>query len=201
VTISCTKKAQNDKDIEVFNQRKKVSIQQDTSTNILRVIKSLDFLKIKKGFEENSTSTYLDNIQDKVYFRPQEKGFYGKYTFLKYCEEKSAMIQVGKMIIFNNIKPWEYNNTDIFIELTVYTSEITALPDIQVGDNISSLYDCLGEPYRMNDDYICYIYEDIGLLMMFMNVEGKISWFKLGYYKREVLENIDNYIALLLRDE
>jgi len=199
--VSCNLKNETKKDnVEITGD----SLRQDTA-NISKS-KDLDFLppfdvmKLKQEFEDMVTSTFVSNSDSKIYARPKEKGYYGKYYLSKYYEIDNEVYMSGSLTIFNDSLPWIYDNkSDIFIELTAEYPGIFIFDKIEVGSDISLVDDYLGKPFFKKDNITIYNYVSTHLIALFKIENNKIMWFRCGYYSDEVINNIEKHLPSLLK--
>ncbi|MBB4037503.1 hypothetical protein GGR21_003420 [Dysgonomonas hofstadii] len=158
-----------------------------------------DMEKLKQGFADDATSTFLGNNSIKLYEKPKEKGFFGRYHLSKYYEKDKDMFVAGSLTVFNDTTPWLYDDmTDIFIELAVKYPGITIFNEIEIGSDISLVDKYLDKPFLKNDTLTVYKHGAIQMVALFKTKDGKIRWYKYGYYNEEVVNNIEKHIPLLL---
>jgi len=193
------------------NEKQEDSIKTETNLQIKSIVGDIlpprlkkfeppfDLEELKRRFDNEATSTFLDNNRIKLYDRPREKGYYGRYYLPSYYDKKGETYVAGALTIFNDTIPWMSDNkTDIFIELTVGYPGITIFDEIDIGSDISLVDKLLGDPFINNDTLFVYKNETTHMLALFRTKEAKIKWYKYGYYNKEVIDHIENYLPSLL---
>lgn len=159
----------------------------------------LNMTELKEKYEEGATSTKLNKANTTLYMNPNSKGYFGRYIFSDYINDD--LYRVGSLTVFNNETPWMYNNVnDVFIELTATQPGISIFDDIQVGTEISTIKEQLGEPSINEDSLIAYKNEDSLWIALFKVEEKRVKSYKLGRYKDEIVKNIQKYKDKLLKN-
>jgi hypothetical protein len=176
LTISLTDSIETDKEREI----KKYS-------TIFEEPFNLD--SIKNKYREYTTSTLLSIKQTELFYRQNDNGYYGQYNLIE--KSSNGFKRIGMLTVFNNINPWIFENeTDKFTEIICKESGIYVYDSICIGTEIHELMNKLGKPNIKEGDHIIY-YDEENLVMIFKIIDNKVNWFRIGYYKPDIIDRIE----------
>lgn len=128
-------------------------------SEIDNLMDSIDNYSIKMAFQEYSTTTFLsrEEIEDRGYFIPADKGYFGLYTLLNKNPKTRIIENCGLMVINNKTRPWTYTSkNDLLIELDIFTNQIRILDSITVGMKKESLLSSMPPPIGQNDSSMVF---------------------------------------------
>lgn len=190
----------NDKKSEIEKSLKEstnnITVVKNHKCNMFKLIQPVSVDSLKNKFREYTTSTLLSDEQVGL-FNIQSNGFYGQYNLID--KRDNEFKQVGVLTIYNNTKPWVFdNNTDKFIEIICLEEGIYAFDNIGVGTEVKDLKIKLGNPDLKKGNYMVY-HDAKNIVAIFRIINGKVDWFKVGYYKSEIVYHIENNIELLIQ--
>ena len=134
--------------------------------------------EVKQKFEKFTTSAFLNRSESKYFYKPDSIGFYGRYNLIGNIENEELW-HIGGLIVFNNEKPWVYDNkSDFFIEIITDMPDLYVYDKINVGSDVSLLIQCLGKPKLIINDFYVYS-DDTQNISIFEINAGKIKWIKI----------------------
>ncbi|MDL2306151.1 hypothetical protein LJC72_12585 [Bacteroides sp. OttesenSCG-928-D19] len=160
----------------------------------------IDLIKVKNDYKDRFTSGIENgSFKCKLYMTPYEGGYYGAYNLLSLGKKKESGLS-AYTVIYNSEWPWMYdNNTDIFIEITIYNSDIFVFGEIEVGTNVSVLNKIFGNSLIKNHEFVIYKNKETNLLAVFRIKNDIIITILVGYYKDEVFFDLDKYFPVLIK--
>lgn len=199
---SCLGKGESIKHIEKKSFNKDLVFKDTIQNKILKDRSFIDLIKVKEEFGDGWTSSFIEDNSIRLYAKLNEGEFYGYYILSKYYEQDNDVYIAGKITISNDENPWFYNTpNDTFIELIAYKPGIIIFSDIQIGADASKLTNYLGCTYFKKDNLLVYVDKKVNLIALFLLKKNTntIKWFRIGYYNDVVVNNINEYLELLLK--
>jgi len=144
-----------------------------------------DFIKFTE------TSSILPTNETKLFYRPQDKGFYGYYTLF---HRKPNYELQGVLKIFskkNDGTSWKENDTDqVFIQAIITGDKIKFLNKISIGDSKVDLIKVFGKSkINLVDTFVCYdAFQTVGIFILKADKLTKIIYGR--YYKQKLNDRI-----------
>ena len=147
------------------------------------------------------TSGILQTKETKLFYRPQDKGFYGFYTLFSH---KPTIEPQGELKIFskrNNGVGWRESDTDqVFIQTIITGNKIKFLNKISIGDSKATLIKVFGESkINLVDTFVCYDeFQTVGIFILKADKLAKIIYGRYDKQKlsdrvtEELIRNITN---------
>jgi hypothetical protein len=142
-----------------------------------------DFIKFTE------TSSILQTNETKLFYRPQDKGFYGYYTLF---HRKPKYELQGELKIFskrNDGTGWKESDTDqVFIQTIITGDKIKFLNKISIGDSKVDLIKVFGESkINLVDTFVCYDkFQTVGIFILQADKLTKIIY---GRYDKQKLSD------------
>ena len=142
-----------------------------------------DFIKFTE------TSSILRTKETKLFYRPQDKGFYGFYTLFSH---NPTIEPQGELKIFtkkNNASDWRESDTDqVFIQTIITGDKIKFLNKISIGDSKVDLIKVFGESkINLVDTFVCYDkFQTVGIFILQADKLTKIIY---GRYDKQKLSD------------
>lgn len=200
ISCSCNQEKNNNKRIEVEIIKKDTTLSEKEICKILSDSDIIDLSYVKEHFKDCYTSGISSHKErSNLYFKMDDDYFLGQYNFPYNGEDKKACWMSAQLMIYNNEKPWNYeNNTDIFVEITVNNPGIFLFGQIEVTSSLDNVKSKLGEPYREYKDVFIYKFESQNLVVILKIQNNQVICFRAGRYNNEALLNIKSYLPLLL---
>lgn len=152
---------------------------------------TIDVHKIKKRYQKYSTSSFIPKSQIlDIYPYYDEKGYFGRYILITDDLGGADLDEiVGNMVVFNNEKPWLYDNTtDHFVQIIAASKHLNLFKDINVGDSVSTLLKTWGDPWLQNGE--CLHYQKEEYICTFYIIGSIISCYRIGVYNNPTIETL-----------
>ena len=184
---SCKNDRTNAGGVAEANSFAEQNCEQDTTCDSSKNVKAqvINVYRLKKSCTPFSTSTYLSVKDTKIYYRPNNDGYYGMYHLFK--DRDGNVELMGEMVIFNDEKPWMFENeTDEFIEIITSHAEVLIFDTIGVGANVKTLTTAFGTPVDSVGEI--KIFKSRNCFITAKIEDGIIVILKAGFYNEELTE-------------
>ena len=163
----------------------------DTMENVKAQI--IDVYTTKMKYMKYYTSTFLTAEESKIYHKPNKNGYFGSYDLFQ-KEENKPIVLLAEMVIFNDEKPWWFENkTDEFIEITIYHKGILLFDSIGVGDSVKKIVSLLGAPIASSEKTKIFKFRNYFIAVQVKN--NVVEILKAGRYNHNLDDReIINYL-------